>query len=86
MQNTRKIANIYARRDAMHEAVNRFRAGNNAGNGYAWEMPRVAAQILAAETDTEVSVYRLADGSEVAVGDVDGPWAVTITPANGGAR
>lgn len=85
MQTARKIADIYARRDAMHEAVIRFRAGNDAGNGFAWEMPRAASQILAAETDTEVSVYRLADGSEVAVGDVNGPWAVIITPADGGA-
>lgn len=78
---TRKIANIYTRRDAMHEATRRFRAGNDAGDGYAWEMPRAAAQILTAEDDSEVSVYQLADGSEVAVGDVHGPWAVQITPA-----
>ena len=30
MTTVRKIANIYARRDAMHEAIRRFRAGNDA--------------------------------------------------------
>lgn len=83
MQTARKIADIYARRDAMHEAVIRFRAGNDAGIGYDWTREGgLRERILAAATDTEVDVYLYPDGSEVAVGNAGGPWAVEITPAS----
>ena len=92
MQTTRKIANIYSYRDAMREACRRWADGNDAGKGYPWEMPRAAAHVLdaahvlGAANGTEVDVYALPDGSEVAVGDANGPWAVEITPAREATR
>jgi predicted signal transduction protein with EAL and GGDEF domain len=75
------IADIYGRRDAMAEAVARWQAGNNAGEGYVPDDELADAEcILRAENTDEVDVYRLADGTEIAVADAHGPWAVTITP------
>lgn len=86
MQTPRKIANISSYRDAMREACRRWDDGNDAGKGYPWEMPRAAAHFLGATNGTEVDVYALPDGSEVAVGDANGPWAVEITPGREATR
>lgn len=85
---TRKIANIYARRDAMHEALRRFHVEAAFGHGEPWtERDELAVEdgqataILTAQSTSEVTVYQFDDGREFAVGDVHGPWAVEITPA-----
>lgn len=84
MKNTSesRIQDISNVRDAKEEAKIRYTAGNDAGDGYAWEDRDDVRIVVRAENDTEVSVYALPDGSEVAVGGSNGPWAVTITRAD----
>jgi len=77
-----RIADIPAAIDAMIEALRRYDAGNNTGDGYdiADEYdsyyPDDWTVVLRAETDDEVTVYSRS-GREVAV-DREG-WAVDIT-------
>lgn len=77
---TTTITEMLINRDAaMAEAVRRWTDGNNSGDGYepgSWL--EEATLILRARTNTEVDVYRLPDGREVAVADVNGPWAVDM--------
>lgn len=75
------ISEIYSRNDAMKSALELWRDGNNAGDGWAIEDEELedGRQILFAQSSDEVDVYVMPDGSEIAVGDAHGPWAVTIT-------
>lgn len=72
-----------------------FRLGNDAGDGYApyTDVPgddTIDAAIEAAaadgwevelrgETTSDVTVLRNGDGERMAIGDVNGPWAVPIS-------
>lgn len=71
--------------NSAHEAaVSRWTVGNNAGEGFAPSDEFLAAcsRVLVAQNDQQVDVYASDDGTEVAVGDANGPWAVIITPSD----
>jgi hypothetical protein len=78
-----RIADYFARNEAMAEAVARWDRGRDSGEGFAPEWNKIdikgAARVLAAANDNEVDVYLLTDGREIAVANVYGPWAVDIT-------
>ncbi len=79
MENTTqtKIADMHDAEAAKAEALRRWQVGNLKGEGRAWD----GFPLLRAADDDEVDLYMMRDGSEVAVGMANGPWAVTVTPA-----
>lgn len=88
------IRHIHDRHEAMHQALRRWSNGHENGESYRVGEPvdndpndledDVGGELLLEARDAkEVAVYRMADGSEVAVAIVNGPFAVVITPPGG---
>lgn len=89
------IASYMERWEAMKEALVRWSIEHEGGR--SWFVGEIgddvneldedlqAELILAAGSNRELAVYRVPDGSEVAVADVGGPWAAVVTPAGDAA-
>jgi len=83
--NPLRINEIPTQNEAEAAAIERWRAGHDRGAGFAPTDVEMAndRRILASNT---VNVYLQPDGSEIAVADANGPWAVIIAPRWGWDR
>ena len=81
----RRVQNIRDRREAIAEVRRRFDVGSRDGLGQAWDLrtfePQITYLLMSESMGSDLVVYGMKDGSEIAVDKVHGRCAVTITPA-----